>query len=202
MAEADPASGVTSRAERGRPRNADHDQAILDAAVELLIERGPESAGVEAIARRAGVAKLTVYRRWTNKDELLIAAIEHVRGPGPQPFGQDASLEDAVREMARQLARPQFRDLTARVIGASVDHPELVRAYTTRHLEPRLEALAGVVGRAIDAELFPAGSEPEVIRDALFGVVGPVLNTRTLSAERIEARMLKLLHQLGYRPET
>jgi AcrR family transcriptional regulator len=185
--------------ERGRPRNAGHDAAILDAAVALLIERGPEAASVEAIARRAGVAKLTVYRRWKTKGELLIAAIEHVRGPDPQPFGPDASMEDVVRSMAKQLSRQEYRDLAARMIGAVVDHPELVQAYSDRHLKPRLIALADIAQRSIDAGMFPAGSDPEVIRDALFGVVGPVLQSRSSSAREIEARLRKLLYQLGYR---
>lgn len=216
MAAADPPPGVSARAARGRPRNVDHDAAILDAAIDLLIERGPDAASIEAIARRAGVAKLTVYRRWTSKEELLIAAIDHVRvsgpeasdpgmsGPnasGPSAFGPDADVEDAIRAMAAQLDRPRYRELMARVIGATVDRPELVRAYAERHLQPRLDALREVVERAVDAGDFPAGSDPETIRDALFGVVLSVLYPPVPTRSEVESRMRRLVVQLGYRPQ-
>jgi AcrR family transcriptional regulator len=38
----------------------------------LLGERGPSTLTIEAIARRAGVARATVYRRWPNRDALLL----------------------------------------------------------------------------------------------------------------------------------
>lgn len=200
MAETDAASGVTARAPRGRPRSADHDAAILEAAVELLLERGPDSASVEAIARRAGVAKLTVYRRWTSKDDLLIAAVEHARGPSPQPFGADASMEDAVQAMARQLVRPRFRHLAARMLGASVDRRELVQVYFSQHLEPRLKDLTEVARREITAGRFPPDSDPEVIRDMLFGVVGQLLLVEPSSTKDVEERLRGILRQAGYRP--
>ena len=61
---------------RGRPRDPDIDTAILRAAFELFVERGIDGASIEQIAKRAGVGKLTVYRRWSSKEELLAQAIE------------------------------------------------------------------------------------------------------------------------------
>jgi len=55
------------------------DQAILRAALELFIEQGIVGASIERIAKRAGVAKTSVYRRWSSREALLAQAIEVAR---------------------------------------------------------------------------------------------------------------------------
>ena len=60
----------------GRPRNPVVDQAILRAALQLFIEHGVAGASIERIAKRAGVAKTSVYRRWSSREALLAQAIE------------------------------------------------------------------------------------------------------------------------------
>src|ERR1700739_3614205 len=67
---------MTVARSRGRPRDPAADDAILRAALDLFIERGIEGASIEQIAKSAGVGKLTVYRRWPTKEELIAAAIE------------------------------------------------------------------------------------------------------------------------------
>src|SRR5581483_9265964 len=59
----------------GRPRSAEVDRAILDAALELLVEHGYGGVSMEAIATRAGVGKAAIYRRWSNKAELVVDAL-------------------------------------------------------------------------------------------------------------------------------
>ncbi|MFC7110976.1 helix-turn-helix domain-containing protein [Nonomuraea rubra] len=67
---------MTDRRGRGRPRDPETDAAILRAALELFIERGVEGTSMEQIAKRAGVGKLTVYRRWSTKEDLIAQAVE------------------------------------------------------------------------------------------------------------------------------
>ncbi|GII76690.1 TetR family transcriptional regulator [Sphaerisporangium rufum] len=194
-------AGVERGVERhGRPRDPGNDAAILDAALDLLIERGATGTSIEAVARRAGVAKLTVYRRWRAKDDLLMAALEHARTPGADapPAGQ--SIDHLVESIAALLGDPRFRALMARVIGASVDHPELVTAYTRRHLRPRLDALAETARQAVDAGHFPPGTDPAAVQDVLAGSIGSVLLEPEQDAARIAARLRLLLHHIGYRP--
>ncbi len=62
----------------GRPRKPETDAAILDAALAMFGEVGYEGMTVEAVAARAGVGKATIYRRWSSKDDLVIAAIQEV----------------------------------------------------------------------------------------------------------------------------
>ncbi|NUR85924.1 MAG: TetR/AcrR family transcriptional regulator [Nonomuraea sp.] len=176
-----------AKVERGRPRDPGNDAAILEAALDLLIERGAAGTSVEAVAQRAGVAKLTVYRRWSTKDDLLMAALEHARAPEPVDA---ATIGDLVRHTAEQLGDPRFRALMARVIGASIDNPDLVRAYSDRHLRPRLEA----VRRVAAAE----GLDPDAVTDVLSSAIGFVLlRQEPVTAAEIEERLLRLVRALG-----
>lgn len=62
---------------RGRPRSTDKDEAILSAATQLFLSRGFEAASMDAIADAAGVAKVTIYARFPDKDALFRAVLEH-----------------------------------------------------------------------------------------------------------------------------
>ena len=62
----------TDTTRRGRPRDPAADQAILDAARSVVAEKGFNGASMDEIARRAGVGKDTLYRRWKSKEELVL----------------------------------------------------------------------------------------------------------------------------------
>ena len=63
-----------ARRRPGRPRSAEADEAILEAAVELFAEVGLDGLTVEGVAARAGVGKATIYRRYPCKVDLVVAA--------------------------------------------------------------------------------------------------------------------------------
>ncbi|WP_319463388.1 TetR/AcrR family transcriptional regulator [Micromonospora sp. RTP1Z1] len=85
-------SDMTSTADAprspGRPRSVRADEAIIEAALDLLAEGSSiEMLSIEAIAARAGVGKATIYRRWSGKDALLLDALRRLKGILPQPAG-------------------------------------------------------------------------------------------------------------------
>jgi AcrR family transcriptional regulator len=63
------------RRTRGRPRTPGAEERILDAALEEYGERGWSGFTMDAVARRAGCGKSTVYLRWKDKDSLLTDAV-------------------------------------------------------------------------------------------------------------------------------
>ena len=67
----------------GLPRSEQAEQAIIEATLDLFAEEGFEGVCVEAVAARAGVGKATIYRRWPNKEELLLAAFSSLKSPFP-----------------------------------------------------------------------------------------------------------------------
>src|ERR1700754_3722021 len=83
------AGAAQERKAPGRPRNAQADEAILEAVLELL-SAGQSAAAIsiEAVAAKAGVGKATIYRRWPNKEALLIDAVQAMKGPSPELAGE------------------------------------------------------------------------------------------------------------------
>ena len=73
----------------GRPRSSHADAAIVDAVLSLLAEGTTvEALTMEAVAARAGVGKATIYRRFADKDELVLAAVEAIKPRPPEPLGE------------------------------------------------------------------------------------------------------------------
>ncbi|MFD9894501.1 TetR/AcrR family transcriptional regulator [Amycolatopsis sp. NPDC059027] len=187
----------------GRPRSREADAAILAAALELLIERGAEATSIEQVARRAGVTRATVYRRFPDKTRLLIATVESAYGNPPRtPEIRD--VEHLVTGWAHLLADPRQRRLLRRVYGAIEDNPELARAYHDLFGADRDRARQKVFAQARDRGQLPPDSDPEVLLDLLTGAIWQHLAVRpdTSTAADVERFLRAVLHQAGYRPGT
>jgi AcrR family transcriptional regulator len=142
----------------GRPRDPHADDQIMKAALELFVERGLEGANFEQIAKRAGVAKVTVYRRWSSREELLVQAIEQARTVAPEAEIW-ASADDPPRDerllasWTRTFGDTKFRAVLAQLIGASVSHPSLLATYREHYLRPRRAAVHAALDREGDADV-------------------------------------------------
>jgi AcrR family transcriptional regulator len=182
---------------RGRPRDPETDAAILRAALEVFIERGIDGAGFELIAKRAGVGKLTVYRRWSTKEELIAQAIESTVSAevAPPPSGLTAQeiIEQALPAAAKMTASPGFRALVARVMGSAVSHPALMAVYWKHYILPRRDQAASLLEQAKRDGTVPADADVDVLIDMMAGAV----TYRVLQPDPPdEAEMLRYLKAL------
>jgi AcrR family transcriptional regulator len=75
-----PPSALPSQPGRGRPRRPEIDARIIDAVIDELASGTYGLLRVDAVARRAGVAPTTVYRRYPTKLDLVKATLEHWAG--------------------------------------------------------------------------------------------------------------------------
>lgn len=118
----------------GRPRSSHADASIVDAVLGLLAEGTTvEALSMEAVAARAGVGKATIYRRFADKDEMVLAAVKAIKQPPPEPVG------DSVREDLIALARHarKFRGgMAGQIMPCLV--PELQRPGRLRDLYQQL----------------------------------------------------------------
>lgn len=191
----------------GRPRDPAADGAILKAAMELLIERGVEHSSIEQIAKRAGVAKVTVYRRWSSKEDLFAQAIEAARDELPNvtdAAGPDQKLPEVIGELLPRwgalLAEPRFRDLTARLLGAGPSHPRLLEAYVKHHAEPRRRRARAAMLRAQADGALDADADVDMLIDMMMGaaVHRLLLDPEPATAEEMTAYLRRLLRQCGF----
>ena len=129
-------------------RGAEREQAILDATIGLLTEASYESLTIDAVAARARSSKTTIYRRWTNKAELVRAAVENYRDRHQTPFPDAGSLRGdliAVLQAARAQATPAFLALMGGLMQAMRADRELRRI-----LWPRLVDETGLFTEIVD----------------------------------------------------
>ena len=68
-----------------RTRSASAHAKVLDAALELVAERGIEATSMDAIAAQSGVSKATIYKHWADKDALLLEMLSVVNGLDRRP---------------------------------------------------------------------------------------------------------------------
>ncbi|MFG7943170.1 TetR/AcrR family transcriptional regulator [Streptomyces cacaoi] len=120
--------------------------ALLDATIELVRERGAKGFSVSEAARRAGVSSSAPYRHFADRDALLAAAAQQAFGELEASFAE-LSLGETLAARAAQIvvayvafarADPaRFEIMFASGIDKS-SHSELLE--TTRHTQDRLEA--------------------------------------------------------------
>jgi AcrR family transcriptional regulator len=145
------AAGEGSARTPGRPRSERAEKAIIDATLHLLAEEsGVAGVSIEAVAARAGVGKTTIYRRWPNKEALIVQALASAKAPLPEPSG--ASVREDLLAIARVLKSERSRKRMRcfwNVVGAAEKHPELYARYRHDVIQPRREVIRGVLRRGI-----------------------------------------------------
>ncbi len=143
----------------GRPRSQRAARAIIDATLDLLAEEGGVAGvSIEAVAARAGVGKTTIYRRWPNKEALIIDALAELKGPFPA-IGGESVREDLVAiadSLMTDKAGKKRLDCYWSVIGGAERHPELIARFNREVIEPRRDVIRAVLRRGIEVgELRP-----------------------------------------------
>ena len=68
-----------------RTQSATAHKKVLDAAVDLVAERGIEASSMDAIAARSGVSKATIYKHWKDKEALLLEMLAALNGLNDRP---------------------------------------------------------------------------------------------------------------------
>jgi len=171
----------------GRPRSEQAEQAILDAAIEAVADRGIDGVSCEDVAARAGVGKATLYRRWTGKEDLLIAAFAALRRPLPDPCGQSvrSDLIAMLEVVADDAADPRYAQQYALLHAEGERYPRLVALYRERVVEPRREAIRAVLRRgAATGEVRPDAD----LELAMLALTGAIMARGKLDAPKVADR--------------
>ena len=177
--------------------------AVLDAALLVLVERGPDRAGVAEIAQRAGVHETSIYRRWGTREALLLDAMT-TRAEQALPIPDTGSLHrDLVQLLERVIAFLQSplgaglaRVSAAVPVGGPLD--EARRTYWAQ----RLDHAHGIIRRAIARGELPADADAALVLDTL---LGPLYLRLLVTGEPLEPtlprRLVGLLLAGLVRPE-
>ncbi|MED7953542.1 MULTISPECIES: TetR/AcrR family transcriptional regulator [unclassified Streptomyces] len=159
---------------RGRPRSEAAEQAIF-AAVEELMAAGTSLSAltIEGIATAAGVGKATIYRRWPNKEALLVDMLHRMEAPVPESSGGSArdDLIAMVEYMRMRGLAKRSRWVLKVALGQMQSWPELHTAYRERVIGPRRELARQVVRRGVADGLLRSDLDEELLGDMLLGPI-------------------------------
>jgi len=174
----------------GRPRSPAADQALLHAALESLEEDGYARLSMAGVAKRAGVSGTTLYRRWSSKEDLVIAALESLhQGVGYLDTGSLAGdLDMALRQSAAAFRGEQGRVLRG-LIGELFKNPELSALVQDRLGGPKRQLFVDMIERAVRRGEIPP-IDPTV---ALNLVLGPVFHRFMVDSETLTPEVVDYL---------
>lgn len=165
-------SNIPVPSPRGRPRSERSHRAILDAANQLLAERGFVDLTMEDVAERAGVGKTTIYRRWPTKGTLVFEAFA-VDFLSRQPLPHTGSLRGDLLAALRSWIRAVKGTVTGRtlvgLIAEAQRDPELAQIWGEHFvINVRLQHRL-MVERAIERNEVGTDVDADVVLDLLYG---------------------------------
>ncbi len=143
------------RARRAAERRA----AIMDAALHLFSKQGFAATRVEDIARRARVAKGTVYLNFQDKEALFEGIVRSVILPTVSElrsidFAAIVGVRDAIERIGvpavRQMARSRHSDVARLLIAEGPRFPSLAEFYFREVVEPGLAQFRRLLLRAVE----------------------------------------------------
>jgi AcrR family transcriptional regulator len=142
---------IVDKPRQGRPPSQRARLAILETAYRILMEEGLGRMTVERVASQAGVGKPTIYRYWSNAQELAMAAF--MARPESEPVKPDsASADRAKLASAKRLAKP------SKHLDSSA------RAAIKAHLQSVIATFASNRGRQITLTMASADPESELAK--------------------------------------
>jgi AcrR family transcriptional regulator len=157
----------------GRPRSEQAEQAIIEATLDLFAEQGFEGVCVEAVAARAGVGKATIYRRWPNKEELLLAAFGSLKSPYPEAKGVSVrdDLLAMVQVMCADKSDPRKARRYALLLGEGDKYPRLMARYKETVVQPRRDAMRAVIRHGVETGELRPDTDVEIAMLTLTGAI-------------------------------
>jgi AcrR family transcriptional regulator len=176
-----PARTSTRANAPGRPRSSDIDAAVLAAAVELLTTGGPAGVTLNAVARRSGVARASIYLRFAGREALLAAAMRSAIGRAPYPLSGDfvTDLRNGAEQARAILAEPRFQAVLPMLVGQLLTGDEL-EPLTFDTLFPNRLGLADAYRRSAAGAGLRTGANAEQVVDLIVGaLLVQLLATRT-----------------------
>lgn len=156
--------------------------AVLTAALAEIAETGYTGLTLDNIARRAGVHKTTVYRRWKDRESLVTdAVIEQVASGVPLIDTQDldTDLRAYARDLVRWLDSPAGRALVAVLMSDAARIPQIA-SLKRRFFQDRFQRAEPWIGAAISRGQLPPDTDPvELIKT----VIAPIYLRLLVTAE-------------------
>ena len=177
-------------ARRPGGRSARVRAAALAATLEELADAGYSALSLESVARRAGVHKTTLYRRWGTREALVLDAMlqrAQERVPIPDTGSLRADLLALARAAAAAATTP-VGEAMVRAVAAAGSHDAALAAGNRRFWQERLTIDGEIVKRAVARGELPADTAREALIES---VLGPIYFRLLVTGERPDAPFIE-----------
>jgi AcrR family transcriptional regulator len=145
----------------------------MDAVYALLQERSVRELSMEAVAKRAGVGKPTLYKWWPTKAALVFAMF-HERLAHQPEAPPAASVEAFMRQRVRRLI-VEFHDLFGKVIAELIaegqSDPKVLQELYDQHIGVRRAHAVVEIEKAKRSGEFRADTDAVLLVDQIFGPI-------------------------------
>lgn len=166
-----------------RPLSEEARTKMLAAASEIIVSDGMGACTVDEVARRSGVAKTTIYRHFTDADELSMAAFDNMveQVATPDHGSLRADLREIVLAFREVVSHDTFKQLFADMLARAVRDPEFAKIYDeaqeVRHAPLRLAIRRGMARGEVDPEID--------LETAMYFVQGPFVAKRLIEMNEL-----------------
>jgi AcrR family transcriptional regulator len=145
--------------------------ALRESALALLAEAGYDRMTMDAVAARARAGKTTIYRRWQSKADLVVDALNSLKGDHDTP--DTGSLRQDLHALASDMINTEnhFGALTVGLVNALAHDAELRRVFREKFIAPRMAGFRTVFERAVARGEMPAGHDLDLLA-RLFPALG------------------------------
>jgi AcrR family transcriptional regulator len=160
----------------GRPRNDALDEAIILATRGRLVRDGYSRMTIGDIAADAEVTRPTLYRRWPNKFELVVDALDYGFRKQRDMYTVDLSqleprdaLVEAVRRVDPAYYNPDALVLMGNFAGEAIRTPQLLEILREHAVEPRVVLVEKVLAGLQERQAVRSGIDARTIATICFG---------------------------------
>lgn len=161
-------------------RKQDRPGELLEAALDLFVEKGFSATRSEEVAARAGVSKGTLFLYFPSKEELFKAVVrENLVRPVREGAAEIASfqggsgelLEHLMLEWWRRYGATKASGISKLMISEAAKFPDLARFYREEVIQPGLDMVRAVLQRGVQRGEF----RPVEIDLATQSVIAPLM---------------------------
>lgn len=170
----------------GRPRSEQARQAITDATNKLLLHMSVRDISIEAIAKKAGVGKTTIYRWWPNKVSIILEAISGPMSVLPSPANGESARDQLVRQIERfgRLSRGRGGKVIAEVFAEAQGNAETLGMFYKNFMSEHEETLANIIDQGKINNEFRKDLDTVMAVDMIYGAIFYRLMSNTAAMEQ------------------
>ena len=182
----------------GRPRSEMSQEAILDAVSKLLLHSSVRDVSIEAIAKKAGVGKTTIYRWWPNKVAVILDSIVGKTQSVVEPVSHANPPERLVKHLERfvRLMKGRNGKIIAEILAEAQGDQETLDVFYQGFMGGYETELADIIDAGKSSKEFRSDLNTEMAVDMIYGALFYHLmsNHSTIDAGFTDRFVMEALH--------